>query len=189
MVDWAVVDWGDSAAPFHLVDCLDGDGCDFYTVFSATPLPGKKRQWTRPLRLLYVGLAYHQTVHERIKQDHQSYDHLVKYFSANRKEKDFLVMLGRVTAQSTQRRSEAFVKDVEGLLIFSNQPKFNTQNRQSYNGRHLVVMNNGRYEPLKRCVASSARAATSWNRDGGQAEMETALAIQAGEVCYVVDDN
>src|ERR1700723_2161391 len=99
MGEWAVVDWGGRVAPFDKVRQLDGDGCDFYAMVSAVPIPDRTREWQKPYHLLYIGVAYHQTVHARIEQDHRSYSLLLGYISQH-KERDVLIKLGKLRAKS-----------------------------------------------------------------------------------------
>jgi len=173
MVEWAGIDWGDDVAPFHKTDELDGDGCEFYTVFSA--VASGKNEWVRPYRLLYVGLAYHQSVQKRIRQDHQAYDQVCAYLSEHRRDRDVLVMLGHLRVYSPERVTREFVGDVESLLIFENQPRFNKRNKNTYEGRPLVVASLGEYEPLKRMAKSSLAALSKWKREGGEADLAAGL--------------
>ena len=151
MVGWAAVDWGDEVEPLHRVDKLDGDGCEFYAVMSAVDL---EEEWDG-LRLLYVGLAYKQTVHKRITQDHRSWDLMCRYASEHRKEREVLVMLGRLHDYNAERVTKELVHDIEALLIFKNKPKMNKRSRDSYGGRPLVVVNGGDREPLRRIANPS----------------------------------
>jgi hypothetical protein len=171
MIEWAVVDWGDEVAPFHKLDKLDGDGCDLYAILTAAR---NGRSWMMPYRLLYIGLAYHQTVHARIRQDHRSYELVCAHFSANR-DRDVIVMLGHLAAISTARITKPLVQDVEALLICENKPKFNKRNRETYSGRPLVLRNEGERRAIKMFAQSSTVAFNKWQREGGEDEMDEVL--------------
>ena len=86
--------------------------------------------------LLYIGVAYLQDVKKEI-------DANINDFSLNRYGID--IWLGNITESDYVKITEQIVKDVECLLIITNQPKLNTQCKKNYFGRdNLKVISSGR---------------------------------------------
>lgn len=79
--------------------------------------------------LLYIGMAYRQTVQARtLRKDHirDKYQAILDGIT---------VWLGEIIYKSFSRISEDRIQDIECLLIYVNQPKDNRQCKISYTGR------------------------------------------------------
>lgn len=107
-------------------------------------------------KLQYIGLAYKQTLRERILQGdtHPAYKKIDAYIKKHPDYKVY-VRLGNITSKIQQNDSEKLYKDVEACLIYDNQPPANTQNNESYNGREIKIINHGVHVPLKDVSDSS----------------------------------
>ena len=164
MVDWAIVEWSDEAVPIHRLNDLDEEEHDdFYAILAGVP---DRRGWSN-LRTMYIGSAYRQLVSKRIRQDHSAYAALTRQQDLKAGEQ-FVVMTGWVADASLERVTEPFVLDVEGVLIYRNRPRWNTRNRDSYSGRHLVVVNRGDFDPLKeRSSCCGPTCVAKWRKLGG----------------------
>ena len=80
-------------------------------------------------QLLYIGMAYSQSVQARLKHKQHiqaKYQHLMD---------EITVWLGEVNYASFSRISLQRIRDMEALLIFMHQPPDNTQSKMSYRGR------------------------------------------------------
>jgi hypothetical protein len=162
MYDWTKVYWDDDIYQLKQLDDLEDDG-HFYAMISA--VRESRNAWV-DAKLVYIGQAYQQHVRTRIKQNHSSYSKLIQY-QAVHKERDLLVMIGWLPEDeySAQRITQQFVDDIEALLIFTNQPRFNSKHKASYAGRHLLVANEGEFSPLKERSACCTDHLTDWRRD------------------------
>lgn len=108
-------------------------------------------------KLLYIGLAYEQSVVSRVRQQHQAYETLgVSGYLVKRARKgiesEVLVMVAEILAANLERKTKELYQDVENLLIARHRPRFNKRHK-TYGGRdRLVIVNEGDYHPLRsRC--------------------------------------
>lgn len=101
-------------------------------------------------QLQYIGLAYKQTLRERILQGdtHPAYKKIDEYIEEHPDYKVY-IRLGKIISKIQQNDSEKLYKDVEACLIYDNQPPANTLNKDSYNGRDMKINNKGVHVPLK----------------------------------------
>lgn len=101
-------------------------------------------------KLQYIGLAYKQTLRERILQGdtHPAYKIIDEFVVKYPKYKKY-VRLGKITSKIQENDSQKLYKDVEACLIYDNQPPANTQNKESYNGRDICVENKGFHATIK----------------------------------------
>ncbi|MCX7861973.1 MAG: hypothetical protein N2449_03190 [Bacteroidales bacterium] len=93
--------------------------------------------------ILYIGSAYKMNVKDEIKQN------------INRLEietKNLSICLGSIVKTiNVERITWQLIRDVECLLIYACQPKYNTQCKKYYTGRkNLIVLNS-----TKKCICSS----------------------------------
>ncbi len=92
--------------------------------------------------LLYIGLAYWQTLFQRIGQHNWIAD----------VRGQIRVRMGVIVFDTGQKHSEKRLKDVEAALIYYNQPLHNTQHMSSYSGRKLQIINQGRFGLLEKTI-------------------------------------
>jgi len=105
--------------------------------------------------LLYIGQAFDQTLRNRIPQDHPGYECVYDYIKKN-PGKEIRVMIGIIEKTNLEKITQTLFDAIECCLIFCNQPKCNTQCKESYTGRDLQVTNTGAYIPLKpKCTCTS----------------------------------
>lgn len=91
--------------------------------------------FTQSISLLYIGIAYRQDIDNEIKQT-------IRAFSLDARK--LSIWLGFIEDKDFRRITEKIVKDIECLLIFSNQPLNNISCKKKYNGRdNLAVLNSG----------------------------------------------
>ncbi|MDA3885882.1 MAG: hypothetical protein PF638_09845 [Candidatus Delongbacteria bacterium] len=120
---------------------LDGKG--FYAIYAARW--NSREESYDILDLLYIGQAYGQSLRTRISQDHDSaYDCIGKTLK-NNPDVVPVFKVGTISQCFFSRIAQEFIDDIESCLIFRNQPKCNTQNVASYNGRVIGVTNEGDY--------------------------------------------
>ncbi len=101
-------------------------------------------------KLHYIGLAYKQTLRERIPQEdsHPAYKEIDNYIKNHPGYSKF-VRIGNVISKYQDKDSENLFKDIEACLIYDNQPPANTINKESYNGRDIRINNEGNVSLLK----------------------------------------
>lgn len=133
-ITWSVnCDWLSNANNSTL-EYLDDNG--FYAIYL-----GKHDRETRKVkdsRLLYIGQAYDQTIRQRIQQPHDV-DECMSNFKKKNPGYDLFFKSGIVSEIDQQKISSQLVDDVECCMIFRNQPECNTQCRESYMGREIIV--------------------------------------------------
>lgn len=95
-------------------------------------------------KLHYIGLAYKQTLRERISQEdtHPAYKEIDNYIKIHTDYSKY-VRIGNVVSKTQEKDSEDLFKDIEACLIYDNQPPANTINKDSYNGREIRIINEG----------------------------------------------
>lgn len=141
------LNWSKGVIQFKDIDgdykSLNQNG--FYAI-----LGGKRDQatekWTG-IRLLYIGQAYEQTIRERVKQSHDAYTCMQKYFQDNVGYNP-LIRTGVISSCSQDSVTQSLFDDVEACLIHSNKPRCNTLSKHSYAGRTIMITNTGGYTPL-----------------------------------------
>jgi len=102
-------------------------------------------------RILYIGMAYYQSCAQRLMQDnHKLWDILHDYFDAPTYRGDIVVRFGEVILPDGRRLSEQLIRDIEALLIVSNQTEYNEVIPNCY--RMLKITNTGTYYPLERTI-------------------------------------
>jgi hypothetical protein len=143
-MDWALIYWYPHVYTLEKIDKADEQN-DFYAILGAKR--GYK-EW-RDLDLLYIGMAFRQTVKERIMQPHEAYTCINEYLKDN-PGREIIIMVGMLVDYSLDRVTEQFVEDIECCLIHSNQPWCNERCKTSYTARPLLVLNDGDYAPLKK---------------------------------------
>jgi hypothetical protein len=89
----------------------------------------------RSRRLLYIGMSYHTDVAMEVKQNMASFSMSARNLN---------VYLGYWERGNVARVTRPLIHDIEALLIFDNQPKYNTHHMADYTGRAgLRVTNKG----------------------------------------------
>ena len=149
-MDTATIHWMTGVYEFGQLNVtgnnlLDGHG--FYAIYAARWNSSEENYDI--LDLLYIGQAYGQNLRTRISQDHDSaYDCIRRLI---RKNSDIVPVfkIGTISRCSLSRITQEFIDDIESCLIFRNQPKCNTQNMISYNGRVIGVTSEGDYPFIK----------------------------------------
>ncbi|GEM_PF-3330858 len=99
-------------------------------------------------RLLYVGMAYKQTIEQRLKTHHK----LPIVMKKKKFGTSVVIRFGSISTRST-KISEAFIKSIEGILIFVHKPPFNTSERTTFRNREVIITNKGSYRPLRRKIS------------------------------------
>lgn len=85
--------------------------------------------------LLYIGIAFYQDVNDEIKQSLRSFN-LDPY--------NTLIWIGFIEDKTFNRDTKQIIRDIECLLIYVNQPEFNTQCKENYTGRdNLMILSEG----------------------------------------------
>jgi len=108
-------------------------------------------------KILYIGLAYEQSVVRRVRQQHKAYETFsMSSYHVKRAKKgidsEILVMAAEIVAAIKERKTKELYEDIENLLISRHRPRLNKKHK-TYAGRlRLVVINEGNYHPLRsRC--------------------------------------
>lgn len=102
-------------------------------------LPQYEDAWfyilSRGNALLYIGITYWQDVIKEVMQTLRAFDLNTSGLS---------IWLGCIIESDYGRITEQIIKDVEGLLVYTHQPIYNTQCKASFTGRgNLKVKNSG----------------------------------------------
>ncbi len=145
-MDYAIINWVDGVFTWEAASNLREELTGYYALLGATK---SGDEWIN-LRLLYIGIAFKQSVATRLEQDHDSYPCIKSYLEANPKT-TLVVMVGYLSDCSLEKVTEKFAKEVECCLIRNTtpQPLCNTQCKKTYNGRPMKVKNTGDYFPFK----------------------------------------
>ena len=99
--------------------------------------------FTRGNVLLYIGITYHQVVHNEIKKR-------LRELSIN--SSGLSIWLGYIAESDYERITKQIVRDIECLLIYAHQPSYNTQCTSNYTGRDNLKVKNKGCPMLKSCV-------------------------------------
>lgn len=98
-------------------------------------------------KLLYVGMAYKQSIDQRLKTHHKL-PTVVK-----KKKFGTSIMLRFGTISSNTKITETLVKAIEGILIFVHKPPYNTTERSTYRNKEVVITNRGSYRPMRKKIS------------------------------------
>jgi len=145
---YVVIDWS-PIIPYSKIESYDHDyleDCGFYIL-----LIGKYDNQLRRYvdkKLQYIGQAYSQYIWERVLQEHTAYDKISKTLSKNPEHK-LLVQAGIIIESSYTKETHQLFNDIERFLIFDNQPSANTNHKEDYSGRNIIIINDGSNELLK----------------------------------------
>jgi hypothetical protein len=141
------LDWSSNFIPFENVrnnknNLLVNNG--FYAIYTAKPM-GKGL--ITSVKLQYIGQAYDQTLRERIPQPHVAYEKIENYIA---KHQGFHVYIktGIITDCNVARKTQDLFDDIENCLIYENQPAANTEGKDAYIGRALILNNIGKPSKL-----------------------------------------
>jgi len=101
--------------------------------------------FSRGNNLLYIGISYRQNVRTEIAQTLRRLK-----ISAN----GLSIWLGYVNSEQTTygRITEQIVLDAECLMIYTNQPTYNTQCKENYTRRCNLKVKTGGCSLIRRCV-------------------------------------
>ena len=147
-MDSVTIDWAQGCTRFDRVNNSQKEYFDkkgFYVVL--TGKYNKDSNKFENIRLQYIGLAYDQSIRERVQQEHSAYSKIQNYLNEH-SEYTPLVMVGIIKNSTLGRITKDFFEDIEACLINDNKPLCNTQSIESYNGRDIKVTNTGDYSPL-----------------------------------------
>lgn len=98
-------------------------------------------------KLLYVGMAYKQSIEQRLKTHHKLPTVVQK------KKFGTSIILRFGTVSSNTKITESLVKAIEGILIFVHKPPFNTTERSTYRNKEVVITNRGSYRPMRKKIS------------------------------------
>jgi hypothetical protein len=128
--------------------CLDNDA-GVYTFLDTEELA---RGWGG-YALLYVGMVYGRPFRQRISE-HAVSNGDEPWRWIHRNLQDVLtVKVATVIPEQGRNITESLVRDIENLLLFRLDPPGNVQGVETYTGRGLTVMNEGRFSPLTRRIS------------------------------------
>ena len=99
-------------------------------------------------KLLYIGMAYKQTIEQRLKTHHK----LPMVVYKKKFGTSIVLRFGTVTARNA-KMSEAFIKAIEGILIFVHKPPYNSSERSTFRNKEVIITNRGSYRPMKRKIS------------------------------------
>ena len=101
--------------------------------------------FSRGNNLLYIGISYQQNVKTEIAQN-------LRRFGINTT--GLTIWLGYLDNEQTTygRITEQIIKDVECLMINTNEPTYNTQCIESYRGRCNFKVKTTGCQLIRRCV-------------------------------------
>lgn len=103
-------------------------------------------------KLLYVGMVYGRTFRSRIPEHTWSGGDEAWQWIEQHHEGEVTAKVASVTPQEGRNITESLVRDIENLLLFELDPPANVQGVETYTGRELRIINEGRYLPLPREV-------------------------------------
>ena len=105
--------------------------------------------------LLYVGMVYGRTFRERVPEHAVGDgDEAWRWIQSNL-EGELTVKVATITPQHGRNITESLVRDIENLLLFRLDPPANLQGVETYTGRELTIINEGRFDPLPERVTFS----------------------------------
>ncbi len=134
----ALLHW---TGPYRLDNPLAGEGWRVYVL---------SRRWDdQPERVLYIGLASGRSASEQLQQHAWARDLA----------DDLQVRVAAMDA------GEDLAQDVQALLIYRHQPRYNTEGKSAYRGRALEIMCEGDCGPIARRI-SSVEMTDIWKRIG-----------------------
>ena len=128
-MEWFKVEW---KGPFSTDGSLSRPEAKGTGVYAIYGMRGREFH-----KLLYIGETFKQTFGKRLKQ------HERDWFE-NAREPHMAVCFGEVYLPKNKRLSGKRVVDVEGLLIHTEKPPFNTVSKRGYKGRGILVINTGK---------------------------------------------
>lgn len=88
----------------------------------------------------YLGQAYSQDIVQRLKHS----EHKIHGIAKEQGHVGLKVSFGELKIKEGRKISSKLVNDIENLLIYVYEPKYNERGIWSYSGRHLVIKNTGR---------------------------------------------
>jgi hypothetical protein len=146
---YAIIDWSPKISYSQIKDSnndyLDDPG--FYIIWTGRYDKELKKYVDKKLQ--YIGQAYNQSIRERILQDHGKAWDKISRFRLKHPECKLFVHAGIITESSYTRENTNLFDAMEKLLIFHNQPYANTNHKEDYQGKNIVIINDGSYELLK----------------------------------------
>ncbi|MDR0515582.1 MAG: hypothetical protein LBH25_00885 [Fibromonadaceae bacterium] len=149
IMGYAIIDWS-PVIPYFKVNSHDHDYLDepgFY-IISIGKFDKKIKKYVDK-KLQYIGIAYEQRIRERILQNHKADDKISKSLARNPEYKP-LVQAGIIIESSYGKENRQLFGDIEKLLIFDNQPQANTNHKEDYEGRNIIIINDGSNELLEK---------------------------------------
>jgi len=146
-MDEAVIKWS-SVIPYSNLENstnsdLDKEG--FYMIL--TGIYNASRGKYTNIELQYIGKS-ETNIRERILDKHEAYPKINEYLEKHQGY-EALIKPGIIVDTSQERITTSFFNHIEACLIFRNQPLANEKNKDSYNGRDILVKNIGNYSPLE----------------------------------------
>ncbi len=132
--------WIDWRGPYQLEYVPDREPALDWGIYAIN------RRWGNAETLLYVGQAYRQNMLSRV------WCHRNQWIYQYRGQ--MLVRFGTIVLDRGYRHSQQRTNDIEALLIYYHQPIHNTQHKRNYNGRELLIWNQGRRGLINECVCT-----------------------------------
>ncbi len=99
--------------------------------------------------ILYVGMAYDQYVDIRLGNHHK-----LSEIAKIENQRGLVISFGELRLKHGRRLSRRLVEEIENLLIFYYEPKYNKRGIYTYTGRELVIRNSGPGNPFDQTVSS-----------------------------------
>lgn len=107
--------------------------------------------------VLRVGKTYDQALAKRIKQ----YDGTDEWDTiVEAAEHEVTIKVARVGLEPDRRMSRGLLHDIENLLLVDHKPIANAIGKKTYEGRPLIVQNEGNPLPLRPTISSLGRRRT-----------------------------
>ena len=105
------------------------------------------RRWgTNREKILYIGKTYWRDFRSRVREHRREW--------LNEEVGNLKVRLGIIKLSRGKKISVQRVQDIEALLIYWCQPRYNTIYKDSYNGRDLKIINEGRRGPIDNIITT-----------------------------------
>lgn len=151
------IEWGCNLYKFgnmsELTDSNDNilDGNGFYHIFAGTYNKCENKIIYTNVEKLYIGMAYDQSLRERIPQYHLAYKEINGY-AQKHSDKSVMIRVGCIISSTTERITEELYHDIENALIYTCKPKFNTQCKKGYAGRDIEIRNEGKHGSIKKDI-------------------------------------